>query len=470
MKLKEVCKETGLSRKTIRLYEEKGLLIPHMEHRNGRDYREYNDEDIRKLKIIAMLRRAWFTMDEIKQMIDDPDSIQAIFPRYIEWLEGQMKEVAGLLSLAKTVNLKNINNVEQLSDVMSSAASKMPLPPYDITPKFKYLDALEERPNLRPPIDPLDKVMAGDKTRNQAAVALSRDKKDDLLVKVNMMNETSAMMKETDSGPVPDREMVKDPWWLRIITGILTILFAISLLNFINVFIHFAVYWEDLVFFGICFILRGSLFLWKHQREQNAWLERMGYPRSRRNLGDIDLNQLKKIVIVSLILLLIIALIIVYMVVMKANLEPDYSVCFITKQNPRDHTTEILETAIGYVVDDVNGDGVVKIEITYIRNPELYTPADYHLVLFDRGFYLDLDETDFAILPEDARNMRYEWFYGMTDAPFLALSGMNSDQIRGAIPAELSEDAQKAAIEVMLTLKELNYPKKLFRTTYGAKY
>ena len=38
MKLKEVCASTGLSRKTIRLYEEKGLLVPQMEHRNGRDY------------------------------------------------------------------------------------------------------------------------------------------------------------------------------------------------------------------------------------------------------------------------------------------------------------------------------------------------------------------------------------------------------------------------------------------------
>ena len=28
MKLKEVCESTGLSRKTIRLYEEKGLLVP----------------------------------------------------------------------------------------------------------------------------------------------------------------------------------------------------------------------------------------------------------------------------------------------------------------------------------------------------------------------------------------------------------------------------------------------------------
>ena len=46
MKLKEVCEATGLTRKTIRLYEEKGLLVPQKEARNGREYREYSQEDV----------------------------------------------------------------------------------------------------------------------------------------------------------------------------------------------------------------------------------------------------------------------------------------------------------------------------------------------------------------------------------------------------------------------------------------
>ena len=470
MKLKEVCTQTGLSRKTIRLYEEKGLLVPQMERRNGRDYREYTPENIRTLKTIAMLRRAWFTMDEIKQMMDEPEAIQTIFPQYVEWLQNQKQELDSLLSVAKAVNSRYVSNIDQLSGAMSKAASKMPLPQYDIKPRFKHLDEIEERPNIRPPADPLDLVMSGDKEKAQAAVAISRDKRDDLLVKVSMMNETAAIMKDVGSGPVPDRETEKDPWWLKIITGILTILFALSIINFVNVFIHFAVYWEDLAFFGICFVLRGSLFLWKHQREQNAWLERMGYPRQKRNLGDINIKQLRKIVIIALIILLVIALIIVYMVIMKANLEPDYSVCFITKQNPREYTTDILEDAIGYVVDDVNGDGVVKIQIEYLKNPSQYVPGDYHLVLFDRKFHSKLDESQFAILPEDHRNVYSQWYYNMEGSPFLKLSGMNTERVYGAIPATHSNDAFTAAMEVMLVLKEITFPAKLFRTTYENNY
>ena len=464
MKLKEVCTETGLSRKTIRLYEEKGLLIPHMEHRNGRDYREYTPEDIRKLKTIALLRRAWFTMDEIKQMMDDPDTIQDIFPQYIEWLENQKKELDGLLSVAKTVNPRYIANVEQLSGAMSSAAAKMPLPSYDVKPRFKYLDDIEERPTLRPPADPLDKVMTGDKAKNQAAVALSRDKKDDLLVKVNLMNETSAMLHQEESGPVPDRETEQDPWWLRIISGILSILFAISLLNFINVFIHFTVFVEDLLFFAICFILRGALFLWKHQREQNAWLERMGYPRTKRNLGDLDIKLLRKIVICALILLLIIAGIILYIKAARASLEPDFSLCFISETEPREHTKDILEAAIGYVVDDVNGDGIVKIEIDFIRKAESYGPNDYHLILLDRKFWNKLNKEYYVDLPENIDTVAIE-MYNMTGAPFLSLSGKGGN-IYAAIPSSLSETQQSAVIEVMLTLKEIDFPHNLFRVTY----
>ena len=41
MTRKEVCNATGLSIKTLRLYEEKGLIAPERQYRNGREYRVY---------------------------------------------------------------------------------------------------------------------------------------------------------------------------------------------------------------------------------------------------------------------------------------------------------------------------------------------------------------------------------------------------------------------------------------------
>ena len=53
MFINEVEHIVGLSKKSIRYYEENGLLTPKRNHEN--DYRIYDDEDIKKLKIIKFL-------------------------------------------------------------------------------------------------------------------------------------------------------------------------------------------------------------------------------------------------------------------------------------------------------------------------------------------------------------------------------------------------------------------------------
>ena len=145
MKLKEVCESTGLSRKTIRLYEEKGLLVPQMEHRNGRDYREYTQADVDALREIATLRRAWFTMDEIARMQQNPETIGEIFPQYLQWLENQKETLERLLTAARAIEPGTVQNIEELSRRMQ-AADRMPLPAMDIQPHFRHLDAQEQRP------------------------------------------------------------------------------------------------------------------------------------------------------------------------------------------------------------------------------------------------------------------------------------------------------------------------------------
>ena len=50
MTRKEVCTATGLSIKTLRLYEEKGLIAPERQYRNGREYRVYTPELVAQLQ------------------------------------------------------------------------------------------------------------------------------------------------------------------------------------------------------------------------------------------------------------------------------------------------------------------------------------------------------------------------------------------------------------------------------------
>ena len=78
MQIKEAAARSALTERAVRLYEERGLISPHIENKNGRDFRDYSERDLERLKIISALRRALFTIDEIKEMLDDPSKIEGI--------------------------------------------------------------------------------------------------------------------------------------------------------------------------------------------------------------------------------------------------------------------------------------------------------------------------------------------------------------------------------------------------------
>lgn len=223
MKLKEVCEKTGLSRKTIRLYEEKGLLVPQMERINGRDYREYTEADMQKLRTIAMLRRAWFTMDEIKQMLDDPAAIQDIFPQYRQWLRQQKEQLDELVAVAEALELQEVASVEELTECMAAAASKLPLPKYDIQPRFRYLDKLEEggramSKNKTPENweKPLEGGIKDSRAYRQMVASVSKGKADDLGVAFGQLRDAEKMFQEAGTGPV-QREKPEAPRKIRVL-------------------------------------------------------------------------------------------------------------------------------------------------------------------------------------------------------------------------------------------------------------
>lgn len=64
----EVEKLTGLTRKAIEYYEEKGLLVPKRDENN---YRIYGEEEVEKLKQISLYRRLGLSMREIRKLLGE---------------------------------------------------------------------------------------------------------------------------------------------------------------------------------------------------------------------------------------------------------------------------------------------------------------------------------------------------------------------------------------------------------------
>ncbi|GHZ52612.1 MerR family transcriptional regulator, copper efflux regulator [Vibrio cholerae] len=67
MNISQIAKLTSLTAKSIRLYEEKGLINPPLRSESG--YRTYTEQHVNDLLLIARCRRVGFSLDECKAML-----------------------------------------------------------------------------------------------------------------------------------------------------------------------------------------------------------------------------------------------------------------------------------------------------------------------------------------------------------------------------------------------------------------
>lgn len=74
MKMKKACEATALTERAIRLYLKKNLISP----RQMDGIIDFSNEDIQRLKDIALLRQFDFTIEQISSMIHEPSTIPDI--------------------------------------------------------------------------------------------------------------------------------------------------------------------------------------------------------------------------------------------------------------------------------------------------------------------------------------------------------------------------------------------------------
>ena len=85
MKLREVVKLTGLTKRTIYFYIEENFLSPEINPRNG--YYIFSKEDVVRLKLLQQLRKADFSIKDIHEMLKHPASAYIYVRKQTEALE-----------------------------------------------------------------------------------------------------------------------------------------------------------------------------------------------------------------------------------------------------------------------------------------------------------------------------------------------------------------------------------------------
>ncbi len=81
MQIGEVAERTGVTQRTLRFYEEKGVLKPPTRMEGG--FRLYNEDDVRRVEHVKRLQQLLgFTLAEIKEMVDSEEALDQLRQEY----------------------------------------------------------------------------------------------------------------------------------------------------------------------------------------------------------------------------------------------------------------------------------------------------------------------------------------------------------------------------------------------------
>ena len=96
MKINELEDLLGVSKATVRYYEDQGLVTP---QRTENGYREYSDEDVQLFQKIIVLRKLGLSMTELRDLIDGKAELDDVLSYNIEKLRTRQDEIASAIEL-----------------------------------------------------------------------------------------------------------------------------------------------------------------------------------------------------------------------------------------------------------------------------------------------------------------------------------------------------------------------------------
>ena len=138
MKIKQVMAKTGLTDRAIRLYIENELVKPECdENYNGRKSIEFSETDVENLKNIALLRKADFSIQEIKSLQMGGETAQNTIKEYINRTNEKIHFSSEIIEKIGTLaNEENIT-IEIICEKLSSnlANEQVPLEDMELSPK-----------------------------------------------------------------------------------------------------------------------------------------------------------------------------------------------------------------------------------------------------------------------------------------------------------------------------------------------
>lgn len=138
MKIKQVMAKTGLTDRAIRLYIENDLVKPECdENYNGRKSIEFSETDVENLKNIALLRKADFSIQEIKDLQMGGETAQNTIKEYINRTNEKIQFSSEIIEKIGTLADEENITIEIICEKLSSNLEneKVPVEDMELSPK-----------------------------------------------------------------------------------------------------------------------------------------------------------------------------------------------------------------------------------------------------------------------------------------------------------------------------------------------
>jgi len=132
MKIKDVMEQTGLTDKAIRLYINNGLAAPSIEENySGRKSIDFSDADVERLKNIALLRKAGFSIADIKEFLADENNIKEIVNKFIDEKEKEIQRDIKIVNILRKASDGKLT-FDGLCNALSKTATEKDVPAEDM--------------------------------------------------------------------------------------------------------------------------------------------------------------------------------------------------------------------------------------------------------------------------------------------------------------------------------------------------
>lgn len=137
MKMKEVIEKTGLTDRAVRLYIDEGLALPNIaESYSGRKSIDFSENDVERLKNVALLRKAGFSIADIKSIVNDNSTAKNIVEKFIEQTENNIAHETEIVEKLKGISFDEEVTIETICNFLSAAVEEKEVPKEDLKSLF----------------------------------------------------------------------------------------------------------------------------------------------------------------------------------------------------------------------------------------------------------------------------------------------------------------------------------------------